>query len=73
MRDYRKFYIEGQWVMPVEDHTFDVINPATETVFGQISLGGQADVDAAVKAAREAFKSYGHSSRPLCLCAFVPQ
>ncbi len=63
MRDYRKFYIEGQWVMPVEDHTFDVINPATETVFGQISLGGQADVDAAVKAAREAFKSYGHSSR----------
>ena len=63
MRDYRKFYIDGRWVMPAEDHPFEVINPATEAVCGQISLGGQADVDAAVKAAREAFKTYGHSSR----------
>lgn len=63
MRDYTKFYINGQWVMPAEETPFDVLNPATEAVCAQISLGGQVDVDAAVGAAREAFKTFGHSSR----------
>ncbi|MDA0346789.1 MAG: aldehyde dehydrogenase family protein [Verrucomicrobia bacterium] len=63
MRNYTKFYINGEWVTPTESRSFDVLNPATETVCAQISLGGQADVDAAVSAARTAFKSYGSSSR----------
>lgn len=63
MRDYTKFYINGQWVSPAEIKPFDVLNPATETVCAQISLGGQADVDAAVSAAKKAFKTFGHSSR----------
>ena len=32
-----KFYIDGEWVEPAEPHLFDVINPATEEVAGQIS------------------------------------
>jgi aldehyde dehydrogenase (NAD+) len=63
MRDYRKFYINGEWVDPCEDRYLDVINPATERVCAQISLGGQNDVDAAVNAASEAFKTFGQSSR----------
>ena len=63
MREYTQFYINGQWVDPAEPNSFDVINPATEEVCAHISLGGQADVDAAVAAAKEAFKSFGLSSR----------
>jgi aldehyde dehydrogenase (NAD+) len=63
MRDYLKFYIDGQWVDPVEPSPFDVINPANEDVCGQISLGSAADVDKAVTAARKAFGSWSRSSR----------
>ncbi len=63
MRDYRKFYIDGQWVDPAQARDLEVINPANETVCGVISLGGAADVDAAVAAAKRAFASFGRSSR----------
>lgn len=63
MREYLKFYINGEWVDPVEKKTLDVINPATEEVAGKISLGSAADVDKAVKAAKEAFKSWSQTSR----------
>ena len=62
MRDYLKFYIDGQWVAPVVAKTMDVINPATEAVAGRISMGSAADVDAAVLAARKAFASYSQTS-----------
>ncbi|HYB34372.1 MAG TPA: aldehyde dehydrogenase family protein [Mycobacterium sp.] len=63
MREYLKFYIDGQWVDPVEPRTLDVENPATEQVSGKISLGSAADVDNAVTAARRAFASWSQSSR----------
>src|SRR6201998_2078578 len=63
MRDYLKFYIDGQWIDPVEPKTLDVDNPATEQVSGKISLGSAADVDKAVKAARKAFASWSQRSR----------
>ncbi len=64
MRDYLKFYIDGAWVDPAPGgRPLDVINPATEGVAGRITLGGQADVDAAVAAARRAFESYGLFTR----------
>ena len=62
MRDYLKFYIDGAWVDPVTPKTLDVINPATEVVAGHISLGSAADVDKAVKAAREAFETWSQTS-----------
>ena len=55
MREYLKFYIDGQWVDPVEPKTLDVDNPTTEQVSGKIAIGTAADVDKAVKAARKAF------------------
>ena len=55
MREYLKFYIDGQWVDPVELKTLDVENPATEEVAGHIALGSAADIDKAVKAARRAW------------------
>ncbi len=53
-----KFYINGEWVNPVEKKEIEVINPASEKIIGNVSIGSEADVDKAVKAAREAFKSY---------------
>jgi aldehyde dehydrogenase (NAD+) len=58
MRDYRKFYINGQWVDPVEPKEQPVMNPATDEPAGVISLGSAADVDAAVAAAKAAFESW---------------
>ena len=52
MSNDTKFYIDGQWVEPVTPRLFNVINPATEDVAGQISLGSAADIDRAVAAAR---------------------
>ena len=63
MKDYRQFYIDGQWVNPVQAHDFAVENPSTEEQVGVISLGSAADVDKAVAAARRAFQSFGFSSR----------
>ena len=36
MREYLKFYIDGEWVDPVEPNTVDIENPATEEVAGRI-------------------------------------
>uniref|UniRef100_UPI002810E291 aldehyde dehydrogenase family protein n=1 Tax=Phenylobacterium sp. TaxID=1871053 RepID=UPI002810E291 len=63
MREYLKFYIDGQWVDPIELKTLDVENPATEEVVGKIALGSAADVDKAVKAARRAFETWSQTSR----------
>ncbi len=63
MREYLKFYIDGQWVDPVELKTVETINPATEEVSGRIALGSEEDVDRAVKAARKAFPGWARTSR----------
>ncbi|MEQ9315220.1 MAG: aldehyde dehydrogenase family protein, partial [Henriciella sp.] len=62
MQDYLKFYINGEWVDPVEPRTLEVENPATEEPFARISLGSKADVDKAVKAAQDAFPSFSQTS-----------
>jgi aldehyde dehydrogenase (NAD+) len=63
MREYLKFYIDGQWVDPITPKQLDVINPANEEVAGHISLGSAADVDRAVKAARKAFETWSRTTR----------
>jgi aldehyde dehydrogenase (NAD+) len=60
--DHLKFYIDGEWVDPVTPATIDVINPATEKAFTQVSAGSAADVDLAVAAARRAFVDYSQWS-----------
>ncbi|MFV2053752.1 aldehyde dehydrogenase family protein [Aliiroseovarius sp. YM-037] len=63
MDNAKNFYIDGQWVAPETANDFDVINPSNEEVCATISLGGQADTDKAVAAARAAFE--GWSQTPL--------
>jgi aldehyde dehydrogenase (NAD+) len=63
MYDCRKFFIDGAWVRPAGRSELDVINPATEQPVGKILLGTAEDVDAAVKAARNAFETFSLTSR----------
>ena len=56
-------YIGGRWVDSIGGKPHQVINPATEEPCTTITMGTAADVDAAVAAAKEAFKSFSQTSR----------
>ncbi|KPQ06063.1 MAG: aldehyde dehydrogenase (NAD+) [Rhodobacteraceae bacterium HLUCCA12] len=58
MLDKREFYIDGAWVAPRDGTDLDVIDPSTEEPCAVISLGGQADTNAAVAAARAALPGF---------------
>ncbi len=58
MLDKRSFYIDGAWVAPAAPRDLEVIDPSTEEPVAVISLGGQADTDRAVAAAKRAFPAW---------------
>ncbi|MEM6661283.1 MAG: aldehyde dehydrogenase family protein [Pseudomonadota bacterium] len=62
MENHKKFYINGAWVDPIDSTDFDVINPATEEPVATIALGSKADLDNAVAAAKNAFKTWQFST-----------
>lgn len=62
MQEYRQFYINGAWVAPKDGRDHHVINPSTEEPCAVISLGGQADTDAAVAAAKAALPAWMNTS-----------
>ena len=62
MQTYDKFYINGEWVAPHGTGTIEVIDPSTEEVCGVVPSGDDVDVDAAVAAAKAAFKTWSRSS-----------
>ena len=58
MTQQRNFYINGRWVAPAAARDCTVIDPSTEEPCAIISLGDQADTDAAVAAAKAAFPAW---------------
>jgi len=62
IKSYTKTYINGQWITPHGQGTNEVINPATEEVVATVPVCDSDDVDAAVAAAREAFKTWSLTS-----------
>ena len=60
--DKSQFYIDGAWVAPDAARAHHVIDPATESPMGVISLGSAADVDRAVAAAKAAFPGFSATS-----------
>jgi len=63
MKDKLQFYINGQWVESESNEKIEVINPANETIVGHVTAGTKEDIDSAVKAAANAFKTYQFSSK----------
>jgi aldehyde dehydrogenase (NAD+) len=57
MRSYDKLFIGGEWVTPSSKNIIEVRSPATLDVVGTVPEAMEADVDAAVAAARRAFDS----------------
>ncbi|TMK22517.1 MAG: aldehyde dehydrogenase [Actinobacteria bacterium] len=55
MHTYDKLFIGGQWVAPAGSNVIDVISPHSEEPVGRVPEATNADVDAAVAAARNAF------------------
>jgi aldehyde dehydrogenase (NAD+) len=49
-------FINGEWQKPVSRKYFETINPANEEKLAEIAEAGPADVDNAVKAARNAYE-----------------
>jgi aminomuconate-semialdehyde/2-hydroxymuconate-6-semialdehyde dehydrogenase len=55
-------FIDGRHVEPADGGWLDSVEPAVGAVYAQVSDSGEADVDAAVQAARRAFPDW--SARP---------
>ena len=55
MTSYDQLLIGSKWVAPSTKQTFEVRSPATLQVVGTVPEGVEADIDAAVAAARQAF------------------
>ena len=53
MLDKKSFYINGEWVSPIEPRNFKVIDPSNEEVCAEISLGGKKDIDKADSSAKK--------------------
>ena len=56
-----KFYINGAWVAPSTKDSIPVHNAGTGEVMGSVPAGGEADMNAAVAAARAAFESWSQT------------
>jgi len=66
----RGLYIGGRWVSPNEGKSFASINPSNMEKLADVPTAGEADVDAAVKAAKAAFKDWSRvaiKERARCL------
>ena len=63
MKDKLQFYINGAWVESDSSERIEVINPANEEIVGHVTAGTAADIDKAVQAAKQAFKTYQDTSR----------
>jgi acyl-CoA reductase-like NAD-dependent aldehyde dehydrogenase len=52
-----QLFIDNEWRGAASGETLEVVNPATEEVLAEAAWAGEADVDAAVAAARHRFES----------------
>jgi len=55
LTDHDKLFIGGEWVVPSSNARIEVISSSTEERIGSVPAAAEADVDAAVDAARRAF------------------
>ena len=63
MKSKTKFYINGEWVDPLQKNQLKVINPSNEDVCAIISLGSKEDTDKAVQAAKNSFISWWNTPK----------
>ena len=59
-----KNYINGEWVDAQSTETLDVPNPATGEILAKVPISSNEDVELAVRAAKEAFKTWKNTPVP---------
>lgn len=59
---FAHLYIDGQWQKPHSEQKLEAVNPATQEVFASFPDADAQDVEAAVLAAKGAFKSWSTTS-----------
>ena len=64
---FTKLFINNEFVDAISGKTFATIDPSDETEIAQIAEGDKADIEEAVRAAREAFEI----GIKTCVCAVV--
>ncbi|XP_054167618.1 aldehyde dehydrogenase X, mitochondrial-like [Oppia nitens] len=52
---YTQLFINNEWVNSVSGKTFETVNPVTGEVITRVQEGDKADIEKAIKAARQAF------------------
>ncbi|GGA28274.1 aldehyde dehydrogenase family protein [Psychrobacillus lasiicapitis] len=55
----QKMYINGKWVQSISNKTREIVNPANNEVIALVTEGVDEEVNAAVKAAKDAFYKNG--------------
>ncbi|KWI60612.1 aldehyde dehydrogenase [Burkholderia pseudomultivorans] len=63
MERIEHIYIDGAFVTPHGRAWFDLHNPSTEQVIGQVRLGDEQDVERAIAAAKAAFPGWSRTTR----------
>ncbi len=56
--DVKRMYINGKWVLAEGGATFDVVNPADQSVVAKVANGAAPEIQRAVEAAHAAFKEW---------------
>jgi len=56
LRRYEHLYIGGEWVKPIDGELVESVDPAIGRPWAVVAMGGPADIDRAVAAARKAFQ-----------------
>ncbi|MGF6473049.1 betaine-aldehyde dehydrogenase [Paraburkholderia youngii] len=55
MKSYERLFIDGRWMAPARDGSFETIDPSSEQIIAKVAAATAEDVDLAVQAARKAF------------------
>ncbi|UCE78687.1 MAG: NAD-dependent succinate-semialdehyde dehydrogenase [Nitrospiraceae bacterium] len=56
-----KLYMNGKWIESASGRRFDVLNPASGEVIGQVADGNAKDTQKAIQAAHDACESWAHT------------
>lgn len=71
MHAIEQISINGEWVTPQGTERFDLFNPATGEVTGQVRLANEADALNAIAAAKAAFPGWSQTSRDERIAALM--
>lgn len=63
MRHIEQIFINGEFVTPHGTERFDLYNPATAQVIGQVRLADEVDAERAIAAAKAAFPAWANTTR----------